>query len=177
MFEKILALAIYVVIVVVLWVIVKKRKKDTNFDEMQEKVRAEGYKIAFFSVLAMLTGIIIYDVIAGEALPQYVLSGLLIVVVMLSFTIWGIYCIRHDSFFGIGQDWKTYLCICIVVGAIHCSSFVSEFVRIISTEHDEAFMHLFFAKAASSAAMTVTFLSMAVAIAIKMIASKKESED
>lgn len=177
MFEKILALAIYVVIVVVLWVIVKKRKKDTNFDEMQMRVRAEGYKIAFFSLLIMLVGIIIYDTIAGEALPQFVLSGLLIVVVMLSFTIWGIYCIRHDSFFGIGQNWTTYLCVCIGVGAIQCVSFVSEFVRIISTEHDEEFIHLFFAKAASSAAMTFTFFSMAIAIAIKMIASKKESED
>jgi hypothetical protein len=47
----------------------------------------------------------------------------------------------------------------------------------MGTEHDAEFMHLFFAKLATSVAMTFTFFSMALAIAIKMIASKKESED
>ncbi len=177
MFEKIFAMLIYVAIVAFIY-FMRKRKASVQFDEMQEGVRAKGYKIAYFSTLAMLCGIIFYDVVAGAALPEYVLSSLLIIVVMVSFTIWGIYCISHDSFFGLRQNWKSYLIICIVVGSIQLISFIDHVIRLSGSETVQTqFWHLFLSQLSTNAVMAFAFYALAIAISVRLVASKKESEE
>ncbi len=176
--ESLILLLFYAVIVVALAFIIKRRHKNEQYDEMQLKNRADAYKIAFFTAIILLCGIIIYDTCAGTALPQYFLSGLLIIVVMASFLVFAVYSIWHDAFFYLGQSWKTYFGVCIGVGIIHLSELVSAIVRISNgSEHDVNFWHLAISKVSTSAMMALTFLTLAVVIGIKQIRESKVSEE
>ena len=176
--ESIILLILYAVIVTILAFIIKRRHKTEQYDEMQLKNRAEAYKIAFFTMIILLCGIIIYDTCMGTAIPQFVLSGLLIVVVMFSFLVFAVYSIWHDAFFYLGQSWKTYFGICIGVGIIQLVDFISAISRITDgNTYEENFWFLILSKVSTSAMMTVTFLTLAVVIGIKQIKENRVSED
>lgn len=176
--ESIILLIFYAVIVAVLAFIIKRRKKNEQYDEMQLINRAEAYKIAFFTMIILLCGIILYDTCMGTALPQFVLSGVLIIIVMSGFLVFAVYSIWHDAFFYLGQSWKTYFGICIGVGIIHLVDFISSITRITDgNAHEENFWFLAISKLSTSCMMAVTFLTLAVVIGIKQIKESKISED
>lgn len=178
MSESLIILIFYAVIVIALAFIIKRRHKKEQYDEMQLKNRAEAYKRAFFTMIILLCGIIIYDTCAGTALPQYFLSGLLIIVVMTSFLVFAVYSIWHDAFFYLGQGWKTYFGVCIGIGIIHLIDFITTISRIMGqSEHEARFWHLFISKISTSAMMTVTFLTLAVVIGVKQLNENKLSEE
>lgn len=178
--ETVILPGIYAFIVAVIALLIRYRSKDGNkqYDEMQLRTRAEAYKIAFFTVLILLVGIIFYDVAARKPLPQYMLGGILIVVVMISFLVFAVYSIWHDAFFYIGQSWKSYFGVCIGVGLIQMISFISTVARYFDgREHEENFWNLLISKTATSATMTITFLTLAVVIFIKQRKENRISED
>ena len=88
--ESIILLLFYALIVIVLAFLIKRRHKTEHYDELQLKNRAEAYKRAFFTIIVLLCGIIIYDTCSGNTLPPFVLSGLLIIVVMTGFLVFGV---------------------------------------------------------------------------------------
>ena len=127
MTESIILILFYLVIVVVLSILIRHKSKSQNhqYDEMQLKNRAEAYKRAFFTMIILLVGIIIFDTCSPLSLPQYALSGILIIVVMLSFLVFATFSIWNDAFFYIGQNWKGYFITCIVVGRVKLLHFSS----------------------------------------------------
>lgn len=176
--ESLILLMFYAVIVIGLAFIIKRRHKKEQYDEMQLQNRAEAYKIAFFTAIIQLCGIIVYDSCAGTVLPQYVLSGLLIIVVMTSFLVFAVYSIWHDAFFYLGQSWKNYFGICIGIGIIQLIDFIMAMTRITNrNEHELSFWHLAISKVSTSGMMAVTFLTVAVVIGIKQIRENNVSED
>ncbi len=176
--ESLILLIIYAVVVIAVAFLIKRRHKKEQYDEMQLRNRAEAYKRAFFTMIILLCGIIVYDTCAGTALPQYFLSGLLIIVVMASFLVFAVYSIWHDAFFYLGQSWRSYFGICIGIGIIHLIDFISIISRITSgNEHEAGFWHLVISKVSTSAMMTITFLTLAVVIGVKQLRESKLSEE
>ncbi|WP_029319103.1 DUF6442 family protein [Butyrivibrio sp. AE3004] len=176
--ESLILLIFYAVIVVLLALIIKRRQKNEQYDEMQQKIRADAYKRAFFTMIILLCGIIVYDTCAGKVLPPYVLSGLLIIVVMTSFLVFAVYSIWHDAFFYLGQSWKSYFGVCIAIGIIQLIEFISTISRYFDkSEHNENFWQLLISKVSTSAMMAITFITLAVVIGIKQIKENKVSED
>lgn len=169
---------IYLVIAAALVVISKKRKKDYHFDEMQEQIRAEGYKIAYITTLFLLCGIIVIDTSIGRELPEYMIGGLLLVVVMISFLVWGIYCIVHNSFFMLGQNWNSYFSICLIVGVVNIISFVSGIIGWTKEEHHtQSLIEMIFTKVSTSGVMAITFLTLAAVVGIKMLSNRNAVEE
>ncbi|SEL69835.1 hypothetical protein SAMN04487770_11550 [Butyrivibrio sp. ob235] len=176
--ESWILVIMYLIIVAVIAVIARKKKKNQQYDEMQQSIRAEAFKRAYFTTVILLVGIIIYDTCAGAPLPQYVLSGLLIVVVMASFLIFAIYCVLHDSFFFMGQSWRSYFGVSIGIGVIQLISFVSTLLRWFREDRiNDSFAYLFFSKLSSSAMMALTFLTLAVVIGVKSLRDGRTSEE
>ena len=176
--ESLILLIIYAVIVVVLAFMIKRRQKTEQYDEFQLKNRAEAYKRAFFTMIILLCGIIFYDTCAGTALPPYVLSGLLIIVVMTSFLVFAVFSIMHDAFFYLGQSGKGYWVMCIGIGIVHLINLIYSISRILNeSSHDEKFLNLIISKVSSSGMMTITFLTLAIVIGIKQLKEKNSCED
>ncbi len=112
------------VIFAVIWKFSKKHMKGT-FDERQELVRGRGYKYACFTML----GLMVLDLLAEgydlfETLP-FTRELAIFFMILAGIMVYAIYCIRNDSYFGVGTDARTYravmwiVIVCNGVSGIH----------------------------------------------------------
>ena len=121
-----LAIGIIVAIVflVIIWKFNKKKLKG-NFDERQELVRGRGYKYACFTLLGLLTlDLLLESFRAFEILPV-TRELFLFFIILVGVMVYALYCIRNDSYFGVGMDTRTYravMWIVIVCNAISAGS-------------------------------------------------------
>ena len=102
------------IIVALVWKFSKKSMKGT-FDERQELVRGRGYKYACFTILIMLT----LDLFAEsfgvfETLPVS-RSLAIFIMILAGVMVYALYCIKNDSYFGVGTDARTYRAVMWVV--------------------------------------------------------------
>lgn len=99
----------------------KKKTVNGTFDERQELVRGRGYKYACFTLLILLViDLLLESYGIFETLP--VTRPLAIFFMILAgVMVYAFYCIKNDSYFGVGTDTRTYravLWIVIVCNAI-----------------------------------------------------------
>ena len=102
------------IIFALIWKFSKKSMKGT-FDERQELVRGRGYKYACFTMLALLViDLLIESFGAFETIP--VTRTLAIFIMILAgVMVYALYCIKNDSYFGVGTDSRTYRAVMWVV--------------------------------------------------------------
>lgn len=102
------------IIFAIVWKFGKKSMKGT-FDERQELVRGRGYKYASFTMLGLLTlDLLVESLDAFETLP--VTRTLAIFFIFLAgVMVYALYCIKNDSYFGVGTDTRTYRAVMWVV--------------------------------------------------------------
>ena len=102
------------IIFALIWKFSKKSMKGT-FDERQELVRGRGYKYASFTMLALLVlDLLLESLEAFETLP--VTRTLAIFIMILAgVMVYALYCIKNDSYFGVGTDSRTYRAVMWIV--------------------------------------------------------------
>lgn len=92
-----------------------KNKLKGQFDERQELVRGRGYKYACFTLLGLvIIDLLIESLGAYETLPitrELALFIMIIVCIM----VYALYCIKNDSYFGVGTDARTYRAVMWIV--------------------------------------------------------------
>lgn len=102
------------IILIVVWKFNKKTMKG-KFDERQELVRGRGYKYACFTMLGLLVAdLLIESYDAFEVLPvsrELYIFFMILVGVM----VYALYCVRNDSYFGVGTDTRTYRAVMWIV--------------------------------------------------------------
>lgn len=102
------------IIVALVWKFSKKSLKGT-FDERQELVRGRGYKYACFTMLGLLTlDLLIESFGAYETLPVTRTLALFFMI-LAGVMVYALYCIKNDSYFGVGTDSRTYRAVMWVV--------------------------------------------------------------
>ena len=121
-------LAVGIIVAIVLFAIIwkfSKNKMKGKFDERQELVRGRGYKYACFTLLGLLTLDLLLECFrAFEALPitrELYLFFMILVGVM----VYALYCVKNDSYFGVGMDTRTYRAIMWIVIVCNAISAVS----------------------------------------------------
>ncbi len=170
--EALIAVASVAVIFLIIMFLNKKKKAEQHYDEMQEKIRADGYRIAYVTTLVVMSVFILFVYLSQIQLQAYQLGAILIVIAMSGIMVFGIYCIIHDSFFFIGQDWKQYFIVCLVVALANGIPFVSGLVKSFGTDGGQ-----FDYTVITNGFMLIMFLSYAVAIGIKMTGGARGSEE
>ena len=102
------------IIFALIWKFSKKSMKGT-FDERQELVRGRGYKYASFTMLSLLViDLLLESFGAFETLP--VTRTLAIFIMILAgVMVYALYCIKNDSYFGVGTDSRTYRAVMWIV--------------------------------------------------------------
>ena len=92
-----------------------KRSLKGSFDERQELVRGRGYKYACFTFLGLLTlDLLLESFDAFETLPVSRTLALF-VIILVGVMVYALYCIKNDSYFGVGTDARTYRAVMWVV--------------------------------------------------------------
>ena len=102
------------IIFALIWKFNKKRLKG-QFDERQELVRGRGYKYACFTLLGLITADLLAESFGiFETLP--VTRDLaLFAIILAGVMVYALYCIKNDSYFGVGTDTRTYRAVMWVV--------------------------------------------------------------
>ena len=114
------------IIFIVIWKF-SRRKLKGSFDERQELVRGRGYKYACFTLLVLLG----LDLLAEsfelfDTLPV-TRSFALFFIVLVGVMVYALYCVRNDSYFGIGTDTRTYRALMWVIVALNGFSAITGF--------------------------------------------------
>ena len=99
---------------IVIWKFNKKKMKG-QFDERQELVRGRGYKYACFTLLSLVVlDLLIESFGAFEILPVS-RELFMFFAIIVSVMVYALYCIKNDSYFGVGTDYRTYRAVMWVV--------------------------------------------------------------
>ena len=102
------------IIFALIWKFSKKSMKGT-FDERQELVRGRGYRYACFTMLGFLVlDLLVESLGAFETLPVSRTLGIF-VIILAGVMVYALYCIKNDSYFGVGTDTRTYRAVMWVV--------------------------------------------------------------
>ncbi len=102
------------IIFALIWKFSKKSMKGT-FDERQELVRGRGYRYACFTMLGLLVLDLLLESFGSfETLP---VSRTLAIFFMIlaGVMVYALYCIKNDSYFGVGTDTRTYRAVMWIV--------------------------------------------------------------
>ena len=112
------------IIFALIWKFRKKSMKGT-FDERQELVRGRGYKYACFTLLGMITlDLLLESFNAFDALPV-TRTFVLFFIILTGVMVYALYCIKNDSYFGVGNDTRTYRAIMWVIIVMNAVSGVT----------------------------------------------------
>ena len=121
-------LAVGIIVALILFLIIwrfNKKKLKGQFDERQELVRGRGYKYASFTLLSLVTlDLLLEGFGAFETLP-FTRELFLFFVILAGVMVYALYCIKNDSYFGVGMDTRTYRAIMWVVIVCNAISAVS----------------------------------------------------
>ena len=125
-------IVVYIVLMGILLFFNAKYNNPTHYDERQEKYRANAYKYAFFTIIMLLLGYILFDCIVGIILPRFILSNLLICMMVISAMVFGFYCIMHDCFFFIEQTTKKNIAMCLGISIIEIILFIKNLFKLFN---------------------------------------------
>lgn|GEM_PF-1854408 len=175
MMERLILIVTYVLLFGLIYFLRKKLKKSEHYDEMQLQIRADAYKYAYGTTVVLLAGLILTVSIDSAAVPSYLLVGVLIIIMLAGVLVFGVYCIKHDSFFFIGQDWRRYFWLCIAVDSINLFTLVTNLFAL-SGEMEPLKRQGLIANIITETGIVVFFTVIIVMLVTKMFSNKKDAE-
>ena len=101
-----MALGIMAGVMIAAWFLSRKAmKRNSEFDEMQLKIRAKGYQIGFYTALIlMMILVLLWEMnLLTFVTPGFAAYAALIV----SVTVFAVYCILHDAFLAVRGNPKS----------------------------------------------------------------------
>ena len=167
----VMALGIMAGVMIAAWILSRqKMKKECEYDEMQLKIRARGYQIGFFTALALMLALILFSEmnLLTAVTPGFAVYAVLI----LSVTVFAVYCILHDAFLSVSGKAKSYICIFGLVVLVQGFSAVRNLAEGKMLENGR----LTFGSGAP-ALMCVCFLAILVTLIVRTVRSGKEAEE
>ena len=147
-----------------------KNMKGT-FDERQELVRGRGYKYACFTMLGLLTlDLLLESFGAFETLPVS-RSLAIFFMILTGVMVYALYCVRNDSYFGVGTDVRTYRAVMWII--IVCNA-VSGFTGLRNGAMEDG--KLIFGPCASLL-FCLAFVIIMISLSVKQRSMAEEAAD
>lgn len=107
------ALGVLAGLMAAVWALSRKSRREKHYDEMQLQIRANGYKLGFFTILALL---VVLMLLSEEGLFSLVSPSLaLFAALLIGVVTFAVYCIRHGAFLSVGDKGKSYLAVLALV--------------------------------------------------------------
>ena len=102
---------------IVIWSSMKRAGKKQHYDEMQLKIRADGYRLGYFVTIALL--LVLLMVLDSNLITFVSPSFAIFVVMMIGIVTSVVYCIFKGAFFQIGQNGTYYIALCAFIGLLN----------------------------------------------------------
>lgn len=165
-----LVVAVALLISLALYAASGKVRKDQHFDEMQLKLRADGYKLGFIvTIIILAIFILITEVFELRAISAGFGMFVALMAGVASFTC---YCISKEAFFSIGEEGNWYITLISIITVSHGVLAASRIADGTLWENGIiTFLH------GSSLVLLLSFLSILFALVIKIIKNKREASE
>ena len=168
--EAFFALGLMVGLMVAVWVLTRKARRSKHYDEMQQKIRADGYRLGFFTTLLMMVVLIF---LTELGISRYISPAFgLLTVMMVGVTVFALYCIRHEAFLSVGDKGKSYVMVFALVTV--CNGAVA-LMRLLEGELLENGVVTL--SSGAQLLMFAAFLPLLIALLIRQKQSGKEAEE
>ena len=165
-----IVIAALLVLIIAVFVL-SRRTQEEQFDERQLRVRADAFRIGFFSMLgAVLAMMVLFSWKPWVDMVDPLFT--LIAAVMISFLVFAIYCITHDAFFRRKEKPASYLLICIGVMLVNLGAALKNIKNGTLLVDDKVTL-----TPCGNIMMGGTFLIVAIVLAVKMLADRREEEE
>lgn len=167
----VMALGIMAGVMIAAWFLSRKaRKRDCEYDEMQLKIRAKGYQIGFHTALCLIMVLILLSELDWFTFftPGFAAFAALII----SVTIFAVYCILHDAFVGLRSNPRQYVILFSIVILAQALGALRYWTAGELLENGR----LTFGSGASTV-MVVCFLAILITLIVKMRQDGKEAEE
>ena len=167
----VMALGIMAGVMIAAWFLSRKaRKRDCEYDEMQLKIRAKGYQIGFYTVLFLMLVLVLLSELNWFTFctPGFAAFAALII----SVTVFAVYCILHDAFIGLRSNPKQYIILFSLVILAQALGALRYWTAGELLENGR----LTFGSGASSV-MVVCFLTILITLIVKIRRDGKEAEE
>lgn len=109
------------IIFLIVWKFTKNKNLKGRFDERQELVRGRGYKYACFTFLGLITLDLLAEGFNAFETTPVSRSLALFFIILTGVMVYAVYCVMNDSYFGVGQDTRTYRALMWIIVA--CNAF------------------------------------------------------
>jgi len=163
-------LIIVFIVALVIGLIIKKKNGPAKYDERQELIRGRAFKAAFWVLIAYLCLNGLLQVGTGLEWADLMTSSF--IGICLSLTVFVVICIMNDAYFAFNQKPKFYM---ILFGFLIALNLTVGIINL--TENDVRFItdgklnfHVL------SFVVVVVFLAVFIALAVKTLLAKKQTE-
>ncbi len=166
-----LALGIMTGVMIAAWFLFRKSwKKECEYDEMQLKIRAKGYQVGFYTALFLMLVLVLLSELNWLTVvtPGFAVYAAL----MVSVTVFAVYCILHDAFLAVHGNANRYFGL---FGMIVVLEGIVSVRYIIDGEMLENGKLTF--GGGAPAMMCVCFLAILIALIVKTVRDRKEAEE
>ena len=165
-----LAMGLLVIVMVAAWALTRKARCHDKFDEMQLKIRAKGYQIGFFTALGLM---MVLAFLLETGCVTIMSPGLLaLTALMISVTVFAIYCITHEAFLSIRGDGKNHIALYSVIIIVESVNIVRH--AVMGTLLENGMLEF---GVGAGIVMCVCFTAILVTLIVKKIKVGKEAED
>ena len=166
-----LVIGIMVGVMIAAWFLSRKTwKKECEYDEMQLKIRARGYQIGFYTALGlMLALILLWEV---NCLTVVTPGFAIYTAMIISVTVFVIYCILNDAFLAIRGKADRYFMLFGLFVLLEGFIFVRSLMDGEILENGK----LTFGSGAP-AVMAICFLAILITLAVKTFRNRKEAQE
>ena len=165
-----LALGLLVIVMVAAWALTRKARCNDKFDEMQLKIRSRGYQIGFFTALGLM---MVLAFLLETGCITVVTPGLLaLTALMISVTVFAVYCITHEAFLSIRGDGKNHILLYAVIIIVEIVNIVRHAVMGTMLENGKLEFGV-----GAGIVMCVCFAVILATLIVKKIRVGKEAEN
>ena len=174
--NTILPIAIIVIVIAVIMLLATGKRKNGGFvkhyDEMQLKVRGDGYRLGFF-VLLIGSAVLMFLFDISEKFAAVVTPSFgIFFVLMTALVTFVVYCVNKEAFLSIGQNKKSYVILCVLI--IAANGFAS--IRYVAQGTILEDGKLTFGGTANLICLT-SFVIILIAILVKSAKDRNEVEE
>lgn len=165
---SVMALGVTAGVMITAWYLTRKNRKAEEYDEMQLKIRAAGYRIGFFTALFAL---IILTLLSELGLLTAATPGFAaFAALLISVTVFAVYCILHDAFLAVRGKPGSYLLIFSAVVLTEILVTVRNLTEGKMLEDGRLTFH-----GGAPAAMAAAFLIILTVLIVKTVRNRKEA--
>ena len=167
----VMALGIMAGVMIGAWFVSRRaRKRGSDFDEMQLKIRAKGFQIGFYTALILILFLLLLSEL--DCFTVFTPGFAAFAALIISVTVFAVYCILHEAFVGLRDNPKQYIIIFSLVVLLQAFAAIRYWAAGELLEDGR----LTFGSGASSV-MVVCFLAILITLVVKVKRNGKEAEE